>query len=305
MDEKKVPHGLRSTTLGGAESKVAPGGAGEPRIFVAAILLLIPFPGRVFFLLSKFLAFVLMPVLWILVAFGGALIARTPRRRLQGLRLGVTLLLVLTNPLLSNQAWRLWEIPPVPVAQVGRYDAAIILTGITEPVRAPHDRVYMGLGADRLLHTVWLYRRGRFPRIIVSGGSGSVGGSGSRLSEAAELRQVLLSCGVPDSAIILEEQSRNTHENAVRTAALLPSLPAGAAPRYLLVTSAFHMRRAAGCFRKAGVPIDVFPADFTSITPQGLTPDMLFIPSEISLTNWNRLIHEIAGYLTYRLAGYC
>jgi uncharacterized SAM-binding protein YcdF (DUF218 family) len=259
----------------------------------------------VFFLLSKILSFVLMPVLWVLAAFGAALIARTPRRRLQWLRAGIVLLMVLTNPLLSNQAWRWWEVPAVPVAAVGHYDAAILLTGITEPARAPHDRVYMGLGADRLLHTVWLYRRGCFRRIIVSGGSGAVVASGSSLSEAAELRQVLLSCGVPDSVIVLEDQSRNTHENAVRTAALLASRPPNGAGRYLLITSAFHMRRAAGCFRKAGVPVDVFPADFTSLLPQRYTPDASILPNELALTNWNRLIHEIAGYLTYRLAGYC
>ena len=256
-----------------------------------------------FFLLSKLLDFLLSPLLWVAALLGLGLLARTVERRRTWLRAALAALLVLACPALSNWAWRLWEVPPVPVRLVGRYDAAVLLTGITGPDRPPHDRVYIIGGADRLLHTVQLWRRGSFGRIIVSGGSGTVLGAGAR-SEAAQLRRVLLDCGVPDSVIVLEARSRNTRENAHFTAALLKRRPA-LAPRgrLLLITSAFHMRRAAGCFRRAGLAVDIFPADYNSHPPR-YTPDEL-VPAAGALLGGERLIHEIAGYLAYRLAGYC
>ena len=257
-----------------------------------------------FFLLSKLLDFVLAPLLWVLALLVLALVARSVERRRQWLRAAVAALLVLACPALSNLAWRLWEVPLVPVRLVGHYEAAVLLTGITGADRPPHDRVYIVGGADRLLHTVQLWRRGCFARIIVSGGSGAVLERTGARSEAAQLRQVLLNCGVPDSVIVLEDRSRNTRENARFTAALLTRRPA-LAPRgrLLLITSAFHMRRAAGCFRRAGLAVDVFPADYNGQPPR-YTPDEL-VPTAGALLGWERLIHEVIGYLTYRLAGYC
>ncbi len=260
-----------------------------------------------FFLLSKLLAFALSPVLWLLIGLGLALVAREPRRRRAWLRATAAALLVLSNPALATLAWNQWEAPLMPVGRVapGAYDAAVLLTGITAPERPPYDRVFMADGADRLLHTVQLWRRGAFKRIIVSGGSGAVLGRPGGRSEAAELRAVLHTCGVPDSAIVVEDRSRNTRENALCTAALLRQRPE-LAPRgrLLLITSAFHLPRAAGCFRRTGLTITGFPAHYVG-QPLRLTPDALLVPSAAALLGWDRLLHEMVGYVTYRLAGYC
>ncbi len=257
-----------------------------------------------FFLLSKLLNFLLSPALWLAGLLAFALIAADPLRRRQWLRASLVALLVLANPALSNWLWNQWEMPAVPLPRVGHYDAAILLTGITAPDRPPHDRVYIAGGADRLLHTLQLWREGHIDRIIVSGGSGSVLNADSALLEAEQLRRVLLDCGVPDSLITLESRSRNTRENALFTAELLKKRPTLAPHgRLLLVTSAFHMRRAAGCFRRAGLAPDSFPTDFTG-EPARYTPDVL-VPNADALRNYDRLIHEVFGYLTYRLLGYC
>lgn len=260
-----------------------------------------------FFLLSKLLTFVLSVVLWLVVGLALALLARRPERRRAWLRVTLAALLLLSNPGLANLAWLAWETPVVPLADLrpGVHDAAVLLTGIAAPARPPHDRTHLGLGADRVLHTVLLWRRGAVARIIVSGGSGAVLNRPGRLSEAAELRRVLLTCGVPDSLITLEDRSRNTRENALFTAALLRQRPA-LAPRgrVVLVTSAFHMRRAEGCFRRVGLAVTPFPADYTGAPPR-YTPDALLVPSAAALLGWDRLLHEAVGYLTYRLAGYC
>ena len=259
-----------------------------------------------FFLLSKLLVFVFSPVVWLLALIGAALVARRPERRRQWLRAVLIMSLVLTNPALVNLAWQAWETPLVPMQAVapGSADVAVLLTGIAAADRPPYDRVFLSTGADRVLHTVQLWRQGCFGRILVTGGSGALGGGAGR-SEAEQLRQVLRLSGVPDSVIVVEERARNTRENAVFTAQLLARHPA-LAPRgrLLLVTSAFHMRRAAGCFRQAGLAVTPFPADFTS-EPQRLTPDALLVPLAAGPYHWDRLVHEIVGYLTYRALGYC
>lgn len=257
-----------------------------------------------FFLLSKLLDFALSPLLWVLALLALALLARPAVWRRRGLLGATVLLVVFSNRALANLAWKLWESPIVPVAQVGRYDAAVLLTGITGPFRFPRDRVHVAGGADRLLHTVWLWRRGHFGRIIVAGGSGALVNHPRIPTEAAQLRLVLMSCGVPDSVIVLEDRSRNTRENALFTASLLRARPALAPHgRLLLITSAFHMRRAEGCFRRAGLAPAVFPTDYVGQYPLFILESLT--PTAAAFFGWERLIHEIFGYFTYRLLGYC
>ncbi|WP_242478980.1 hypothetical protein [Hymenobacter lapidiphilus] len=134
-----------------------------------------------FFLLSKLLDFLLSPALWIV----GLLLVGLLWRKRQLLWAAAAALLFFTNPFLANEALLAWERPPVTLQQLGTgYDAGILLTGITDVQKSPHDRVYLGAGADRLLHTLWLYRAGRIRRIIISGGSGAAFDSVAR-TEAA------------------------------------------------------------------------------------------------------------------------
>jgi uncharacterized SAM-binding protein YcdF (DUF218 family) len=164
-----------------------------------------------FFLLSKVLDFVLVPTVWLLALLVGALLARQPRRWLVA---ALVLFLITTNPLVVNELLLAWERPPVSLATLPRRaDAAVLLTGITQVSKSPHDRVYLGAGADRLTSTLWLYRAGRVRRIIVSGGSGAV--QATAHTEADDLTTLLRLAGVPNSAIIREEKSRNTRENAL------------------------------------------------------------------------------------------
>jgi uncharacterized SAM-binding protein YcdF (DUF218 family) len=253
-----------------------------------------------FFILSKVLDFVLSPMLWFI---GLLLLALVLRRTKWGTRLllaAFCLAVVLTNNALVNEALLAWEIPPKPLTELGRRDAGVLLTGITSVTKSPHDRVYVNQGADRLLHTLWLYRAGRIRKIIVSGGSGAIGAKVAR-SEAEELRILLRLAGVPAQDILLETESRNTHENALNTKALLARHPE--IKSLVLITSAFHERRAMGCFRRAGLEPAVFPASYYS-TDRRPTLSYWLVPSDDAPRLWSVLIHEMVGYGVYRLLGY-
>nr|WP_262905935.1 YdcF family protein [Hymenobacter terricola] len=251
-------------------------------------------------MLSKILDLVLLPTVWLFGLLIAALVARQPRRKRQWLWAAFGLLLVLTSPALSNEAMLAWERPAVPLAALPRHaDAAVLLTGISQVDKSPHDRVYLGPGADRLTSALWLYRAGRVRRIIISGGSGAV--LGKAHTEASELATLLRLGGVPNSAIIEEERSRNTHENALFTKQIVAAHPG--LDTLVLVTSAFHERRALGCFQKAGLRPLIFPAGFRS-SDRSVTPDYWLVPSPTALENWSLLIHEMAGWLTYKVMGY-
>jgi uncharacterized SAM-binding protein YcdF (DUF218 family) len=250
-----------------------------------------------FFLLSKVLDFVLLPTVWLVAFLLLAILARPPRQR-RWLLAALVLTLVSTNPFLVNELLLAWERPPVALAALPRHaDAAVLLTGITQVHKSPHDRVYLGIGADRLTSALWLYRAGRVRRIIVSGGSGAV--QATAHTEADDLTTLLRLAGVPNSAITREVKSRNTRENALFTKQLLtPDMDT-----LILVTSAFHQRRAMGCFAEVGLHPIGFPAGYRS-TDRRLAPDAWLVPSPEALANFSLLTHEIAGWLIYKALGY-
>ncbi|MBC8083959.1 MAG: YdcF family protein [Hymenobacter sp.] len=253
-----------------------------------------------FFPLSKLLDILLLPALWLVVLLGAALLTRRPVRRRNLLRATLLLFGLGTNNALVNEALLAWELPPVKLATLPRRaDAAVLLTGITRVSKSPHDRVYLHEGADRLTNALWLWRAGRVRRILVAGGSGAV--LQKAHTEAADLITLLRLAGVPDSVIIKEDRSRNTRENALFTQRILAAQPT--LDTLVLVTSAFHQRRALGCFRGAGLHPLPFPAGFHT-TDRAATPDYWLIPDADALTRWSLLLHEIAGYLTYQLLGY-
>lgn len=252
-----------------------------------------------FFILSKTVFYVLMPMTWIVGLLLYALLTKLEARRKVALRAAVILLFVLGNNFLVNEAVRWWEVPVTPIRQLeGKYDVAIVLTGVTDTERRPHDRVYFTRGADRVLHPLQLFKVGKVKHFLISGGSGNL--LGSKESEAEELAAVLRIAGVPAKCITLENKSRNTRENALFSAQVLHEKFPGKS--YLLVTSAFHMRRAEGCFRKAGVPVTLYSTDFYSHN-RVFTPNQFF-PTEGALGRWASIWHEWIGYITYRVMGY-
>ncbi|NMM49270.1 YdcF family protein [Marinigracilibium pacificum] len=213
-----------------------------------------------------------------------------------------SLFLIFTNPFLANTTFSAWEIPPVKFSDIEKqYEVGILLTGITQYDTYTEDRVYFNKGADRLLHTVQLYKKGIIKNILISGGAGSL--ESGKIPEATKLKEVLIYCGIEDSHIYTDTLSANTAENAINSVSFIQKHNIKDS-NSILITSAFHMRRAKACFNKAGAPdIAIFPVDYYT-GENGWNPDDLIIPSVDSLYLWSKLIKEWVGYLAYSLTGY-
>ena len=216
------------------------------------------------------------------------------------LKASTILLLFFSNDFIANEAALLWEIPATPFKSITKkYEHGILLTGVTKSKTITDDRVYLTRGADRIYHTVQLYKLGIISKIVVSGNSGNL--VEKRRPEALDFLDVLKLMGVPEQDILLESNSRNTHESSVEVIRLYGKIVDPT--KSLLITSGYHMRRSYNCFAKQGWHLDTFSADFIS-HPRKLTLDVLLIPQTDAIATWQTLLREWAGMIAYKIAGY-
>jgi uncharacterized SAM-binding protein YcdF (DUF218 family) len=253
-----------------------------------------------FFIFSKVLAFLAQPlaitVLLVIISW----FIRSQRWK-KILRItSISLLLLTSNYFIANDLMRTWEVPITPYSAIDKtYDYGVMLTGVTKTSMEPRDRTYFGRGADRATHTLQLYKLGIIKKVIVSGGSGRLDGGGVR--EADDLADFLKMAGIPDSAIIIENESKNTHESAMRVSEILSRFEGS--KEVLLVTSGYHIRRSLACFKKAGVHVVGFAVDPLS-EPRHFTPENLLVPKPEAMVVWQIMIKEWVGFVAYWFAGY-
>ncbi|HXP52304.1 MAG TPA: YdcF family protein [Bacteroidia bacterium] len=251
-----------------------------------------------FFILSKLLAFFISPFFWVFcLLLAGVLVKRQPLKK-RFLIASLAVLYFFSNSFILNEVMIRWEMPAIQQSEIkGKYDVAIVLGGYTD-YDSKFDRVQFQHGADRLFQALELYKKGMVKKILIDGGSGNLKGTNI---EAANLHKYLLNIGVPDSAMIFEPRSRNTRENATFVKPILDSVAKNG--RYLLITSGYHMRRAIGCFNKAGISTLAYSTDRIA-GPMKFDLDYMFIPDLGAIYCWEALLHEWIGYMSYKMAGY-
>lgn len=256
-----------------------------------------------FVYVSKLLSPLVYPLglsfsLWV-----AAIVLRWRGRRQWAERLvwsGVGVLLFFSNPGVSGVLLGSLEndFAPQPPEQTPRADAIVVLGGVTAAPIPPRATVEVHDAFDRLLHGVRLWKAGRAPVLVLSGGVITYL-VGSDVPEAERLATMAGEQGVPRRAMLLESASRNTRENAVYTARLLAE---NGLKRVLLVTSASHMRRACAAFRQAGVEVVPAPTDI-QVVPRPFHPARL-LPDVESLRASTRAVKEYVGLAVYWMRGW-
>ncbi|PMD96942.1 hypothetical protein BWI97_09665 [Siphonobacter sp. BAB-5405] len=250
-----------------------------------------------FFLLSKILFYLLMPITFLVYGLVIAAFSKSPRRKQWAIWTTLAWLFVSSTDVTTNELALAWEYAPVTLKADESYDIAVILTG---GITGNKDgKVFFGNSADRILQPLLLYKEGKVKKILISGGSGILSAQADSTSEGKAAAQLLHISGVPQSNIMLEGTSRNTRENATHTARMLGNNK----PKILLVTSAFHMRRAVGCFQKENIQVTPYPTDFFASERQTAW-DYFLVPKEYNLLCTYRMMHEMVGYVVYWVMGY-
>ncbi len=252
-----------------------------------------------FFILSKILSFILSPLWWIAILLLLFLVLRNYRRRRILFYTSFTLLVVFSNQLLFYHVAGWWEGDLIKSEEVDACNGIILLGGFSS-YKVESDRIRFSESADRLLNALELYHLKKADRFIFTGGSGRIIDRGQK--EGEFLKDYLILMGIPEDSLMVEMNSRNTHENAEMTFAMLKeeNLEKG---DYLLVTSGFHMKRAMGCFKKAGLKVHPYNTDpLQSVIAPDFTDAIT--PSAGVLGKWQLLIREWIGYFIYKVMGY-
>ena len=181
-------------------------------------------------------------------------------------------------------------------ASRGAPDGIVVLGGAINPqISLARGVVALNGAAERITVTAELAHRYPNARIVLSGGTSSLNPNTPR--EAPVALKELVALGVAHDRIAIDEQSRNTIENAVFSHLLANPK---ADERWILVTSAAHMPRAIAVFRAAGFPVEPYPVDYQTDGRNDVI-GLHSLPEGLEMTD--QAIHEWAGLVIYRLAG--
>ncbi|AYL96897.1 YdcF family protein [Mucilaginibacter celer] len=241
-----------------------------------------------FFIFSKVLSFLMNLLLWVFAFLLIALFGKNAKRKRKFLIWGIVILYIFSNSLLINIfSWN-WDIRSADIKPGAKYSCAIVLGGFSADDGKGSG--FFNMAADRFIQGLRLKRMGKANKILITSGNGLLMPSAYR--EADWSRQQYKDLQVPDSCLLIENKSRNTIENAAFTKQLLQQQKLKGP--YLLVTSAFHMRRSLMIFKKQGIDVIPYACNFSNryftFSPEDL------LPSAGAMAGWGMYIKEVIGY---------
>lgn len=218
----------------------------------------------------------------------------------------LVLLLLGGNSTLATQLTYGLEKQYVPAADLPTAEAIVVLGGSIRSQLPPRPWIDVTEAGDRPIYAAQLYRQGKAPIVILSGGRISWQGGGP--PESGDMAKLIEALGVPASAILQDPTSLNTYENAVNVKQILDRQ---GIRRVLLVTSAAHMPRSIQIFQKQGIEAIPAPTDFLVTLDEIQNPDRSLearilgvIPEADNLYKLTRALKEYIGMVVYRLRGW-
>jgi uncharacterized SAM-binding protein YcdF (DUF218 family) len=254
-----------------------------------------------FFILAKLFWFFAQPLNLAIILIGIGILAGLIRwRRLMTLGIvGGFLVLVLSawtslgHILITPLEQRHARPDPAPQSVAGIVVLGGGLEGAINLARGGYD---VNSGGDRFIEAAALAHRYPDARIVVSGGVGELIRDAE--GDGTTAPRLLTALGISPDRLILENQSRDTYENAVFTKQLVTPAPG---ETWLLVTSAFHMPRSMALFRKAGFAVTPWPVDYRTSGREGVG---LFADNPIdSVQTTTTAVREWIGLFAYWLSG--
>lgn len=230
---------------------------------------------------------------------------RQPKVALAAIFLALLVLVLGSNHGVAIGLVRSLESQNIPAGELPSAAAIVVLGGGTKPAFPPRPWVDLSEEGDRALYGAMLYRQGKAPWLILSGGR--IPWQGDAPPESSDMAAIAQAMGVPSRAILQDPRSLNTYENGVNVRKILDDQ--GIARRVLLVTSALHMPRSRLIFQHQGIDAIAAPTDFL-VTEQDLNQTSLqaslldLLPDVDELQRSTRALREYVGLAVYRLRGW-
>ncbi|GAC1584340.1 MAG: YdcF family protein [Ginsengibacter sp.] len=246
-----------------------------------------------FFIISKILIYFVQPITWIIGLLIYSIFTKSLFRKKIFSLTTLALLIIFTNPILLDITARCWDIKETSINNLPKSDCAIVLGGFTNEDN--HKRGYFNSSSDRFLEGLKLFASKKVNRILITSGNGHLLPTSFR--EADWIKTQMNTFGIADSVVIIENKSRNSIENAVFSKRILDSLHLHSP--FVLITSAYHMRRSKYIFEKNGVSVIPFPCNY--IAGRQAFSFKQLIPESSVMQGWNLYIKEFIGLLAYKL----
>lgn len=252
-----------------------------------------------FFILSKILAFLLSPFTYLVGLLTWVYFTKNPIKRKKLLIASISLVFIFGNNFILDEAIRLWE-KPLSETRADKYDIAIVLGGMII-YDAKNDITRFNSSVDRLLQALPKIKKGEIKQLLFTGGSGDIYHPENK--EGILLARYLDEAGIKIDSLLIENESRNTYENALFSRKLLQTKFKDLSnKKILLITSAGHMRRSLACFKKQGLSPDYLCSNRIA-GPRKFEFEYCFIPGAHVFSGWTHLTHEVLGYWAYKLMG--
>jgi uncharacterized SAM-binding protein YcdF (DUF218 family) len=254
-----------------------------------------------FFFFSKTLGILLLPTNFLIViGLCGALLLATRWAKLGRRLMVVAVVLLAISGFSPVGKWVLYPLeqrfPPWDAAR-GAPDGIVVLGGSINPeLSAAHGVAVSTAAADRLIAGAALARQYPKARIIFTGGSSNLISNDAR--EADYVTAVFESLGISKDRLEIDRRARNTAENAEFSKALAQPK---SGERWLLVTSAYHMPRSVGLFRKAGFAVEPYPVGWRVGGFADLFKFSIFAIEGLDCTDTG--IREWMGLVAYWITG--
>jgi uncharacterized SAM-binding protein YcdF (DUF218 family) len=188
-----------------------------------------------------------------------------------------------------------------PRREYGQASALVLLGGFTKGRVPPRLYAETNFDANRAFGAMRVWRQGVAPKMVLTGGL-LEWTTNESVSEAASMFELLREhFGVDSAGVIFEEMSKNTKENAQYTREALTA--AGLGLDIILVTSAYHMPRAAAVFEKAGFTVTPAPVGYLADSMLSHKPSA-WLPSVRALFESSIALREYTGMAVYKIAGW-
>ena len=200
-------------------------------------------------------------------------------------------LFLFSNPLISNKLIKYIEEPyhPVNLSEVPVSDYIVVLSGTKHFVK---DDVYEWDDSDRFFGGLKLLKAKKGKKIIFTGGL--LPWEKNKKTEGELLKKLSTEFGINENDILTTTNVKNTYEEADAISYLIDNKS-----NIILVTSAFHMKRAEFIFKNKGLKVFPYPVDFKFKNYKITILD--FIPSADSLSRSSFVIREVLGRMYYRV----
>lgn len=185
----------------------------------------------------------------------------------------------MSNEMVMNAVMLKWETGKLKVDEIEHpYDYALVLSG----------------NSTRINKAIEMFRKGKIKNICLLG-----------RQKNANLKSRLLNLGIPEEHLFMELKSKNTYEHALFFEEFLSQVQPQAfdTSTFVMITSAYHIRRAKMCFEKQQIPVHPIGTSFISYN-QRLHDIIDIIPSALTMYHWEKLIKEWIGIASYKVMGY-